>query len=141
MTTELLFLALTALLAASLWIPFIIGVNITKFDGQEESFVRPPDHRNMVPWVHRSFRAHQNLLEQFLPFAVLVLIGHQLGVSNPITQWCAVLFFGLRLIHAVGMITAVLRLPLRPIVFTAGWVVTLVFAWQVLASVPNLGPT
>ena len=134
MTTELFWLLLTALLASSLWIPFIIGVNTQPYQsqpGDEDSFVRPPDHRRMVPWVHRAFRAHQNLLEQFIPFAVIVIIGHLLKVSTPVTAWCAVVFFWLRVLHAVGMLTAWARMPWRPIIFTSGWIVTLIYAWQV----------
>jgi uncharacterized MAPEG superfamily protein len=133
MTTELFYLLLTAMLASSLWIPYIVGVNSTKYEGQDESFTRPPDHRNMLPWIHRAYRAHQNLLEQFVPFAAIVLIGHSLGVSTAITQWCAILFFVLRLLHAAGMISGFAKFPLRPTIFTAGWIVTLVYAWQVLA--------
>jgi uncharacterized MAPEG superfamily protein len=133
MTTELFYLLLTAILAASLWIPYIIGINTTEFAGQDESFARPPDPRNMLPWVHRAYRAHQNLLEQFLPFAAIVIIGHMLHVSTGITQWCAILFFAFRLLHAVGMITGLTKFPLRPVIFTSGWVVTMIFAWQVLA--------
>jgi|HubBroStandDraft_2_1064218.scaffolds.fasta_scaffold875190_2 hypothetical protein len=44
MTPELKWLMYTALLAGSLWIPFIIGVNITDFPGMEQQFARPPDH-------------------------------------------------------------------------------------------------
>jgi uncharacterized MAPEG superfamily protein len=131
MTTELLCLMLTALLASCLWIPYIVGVNTTTFDGQDESFIRPPDHRNMKPWIHRAFRAHQNILEQFLPYAVIVLVGHMLTVSTAITQWCAILFFVSRLLHASGMISGFAKFPLRPTIFTAGWVITLVHAWQV----------
>jgi uncharacterized MAPEG superfamily protein len=133
MTTELFYLLLTAMLASSLWIPYIVGVNTTQYDGQDEAFTRPPDHRKMLPWIHRAYRAHQNLLEQFLPFAVIVLIGQSLGVSTSITQWCAILFFVLRLAHAAGMISGIAKFPLRPFIFTAGWVITMVYAWQVLA--------
>ncbi|MGL4240946.1 MAG: MAPEG family protein [Beijerinckiaceae bacterium] len=133
MTTELTWLMLTAVLAASLWIPCIVGVNTSTFDGQEASFERPPDHRNMPAWVHRAHRAHLNLLEQFLPFAVMVLVAHQLKVSTAVTQWCVVIFFWLRVAHAVGMISGLARMPVRPLLFTAGWVVMLVFAWQVFA--------
>jgi uncharacterized MAPEG superfamily protein len=133
MSTELFYLLLTAVLASSLWIPFIVGVNTTTYEGQDNSFTRPPDHRNMLPWIHRAYRAHQNLLEQFVPFAAIVLMGHSLGVSTTITQWCAILFFILRLAHAVGMISGLTKFPLRPTIFTAGWLVTLVYAWQVLS--------
>jgi uncharacterized MAPEG superfamily protein len=133
MTTELFYLLLTSVLASSLWIPYIVGVNTTKYEGQDEAFTRPPDHRKMLPWIHRAYRAHQNLLEQFLPFAVIVLIGHSLGVSTNITQWCAILFFVLRLVHAAGMISGFAKFPVRPVIFTAGWVITMVYTWQVLA--------
>lgn len=139
MTTELFWLMLTAILASSLWIPFVVGVNATPYDkrdGAPDTFVRPPDHARMVPWVHRAFRAHQNVLEQLMPFAVIVLIGFLLKVSTPITAWCAFIFFWLRIVHAVGMITAWARLPLRPLIFTSGWIVTMVYAWQVLVHAP-----
>ncbi len=74
------------------------------------------------------------MLEQLLPFAILVLIAHQLRISTATTQWCVVLFFWLRLVHAVGMISGLARMPARPIIFTSGWIVTLVMAWQVLAN-------
>jgi uncharacterized MAPEG superfamily protein len=133
MTTELFWLMLTTLLAASLWIPFVIGVNTNAFEGEDTAFERPPDPAKMPAWVHRSYRAHLNLLEQFLPFAVVVLVAHQLKISTAVTQWCAIAFFWLRIAHAAGMITGRARLPARPLIFTAGWVVILVMAWQVFA--------
>jgi uncharacterized MAPEG superfamily protein len=137
MSTEVFWLLLTAILASSLWIPFVVGVNTTPYAGaaDHDFFVVPPDHRHLVPWVQRAFRAHQNLLEQFGPFAIIAVIGMGLDISTPIMGWCAMIFFWLRLAHAIGMITAWARLPIRPIIFTAGWVVTMVYAWQVLASV------
>jgi uncharacterized MAPEG superfamily protein len=132
MTPELKWLMYTALLAGSLWIPFIIGVNITDFAGKEQQFVRPPDQRHMKPWVHRSLRAHQNLLEQFLPFAIVVLIGAISRVSTSTTVACSITFFWLRVAHAIGMISGLARLPLRPMIYFAGWIAMLLFAWQVL---------
>jgi uncharacterized MAPEG superfamily protein len=134
MSTELFWLALTATLAASLWIPFIVGVNrMPKVDGAPDNFIVPPDPLKLPPWIARSYRAHQNMLEQLMPFAVIVLIGHFVGAENGITAWCAIIFFWLRVAHAIGMITAWARLPWRPLIFTAGWVITMVYAWQVLA--------
>jgi hypothetical protein len=34
--------------------------------------------------------------------------------------------------HAVGMISGLARLPLRPLLYFSGWLVMLAFAWQVL---------
>ncbi len=138
MTTELFWLLMTATLAASLWIPYIVGINTTAYEGQADAFVRPPDTSKMAAWVHRSHRAHLNLLEQFVPFAAIVIIAHLLKVSTPITVWCVMLFFWLRVAHAVGMITGLARLPVRPILFTAGWLVTMVMVWQVLTHAARL---
>lgn len=132
MTPELKWLLYTALLAGSLWIPFIIGVNTTDFRGKEQLFVRPPDASQMKPWVHRSLRAHQNLLEQLLPFSIVVLVGAISRVSTSITVACAITFFWLRVAHAIGMISGLARLPIRPMIYVAGWLVMLVFAWQIV---------
>jgi len=126
----------TALLAGSLWIPFIIGVNTSEFPGKEHLFARPPDPSQMKPWVHRSLRAHQNLLEQLLPFAIVVLVGALSRVSTSTTVACSIIFFWLRVAHAIGMITGLARLPLRPMIYFAGWVAMLVFAWQVMLKAP-----
>jgi uncharacterized MAPEG superfamily protein len=72
------------------------------------------------------------MLEQFLPFSVIVLIGAVSGISTPITATCVIIFFWLRLVHAVGMITGVARLPLRPMIYVSGWIVMLVYAEQLL---------
>jgi uncharacterized MAPEG superfamily protein len=136
MTLELKWLMYTALLAGSLWIPFIIGVNITDFPGKEHQFVRPPDYNQMKPWVHRSLRAHQNLLEQLLPFAIVVLVGAVSRVSTSITVACSITFFWLRVAHAIGMISGWAGLPLRPMIYFAGWIAMLVLAWQILLKAP-----
>ena len=133
MTTEIAYLIATAVLAASLWIPFIIGVNIQKAVDTTD-FTRPPDLSALPPWVHRAHRAHLNLLEQLLPFAVIVLVGHTLGVSNTITATAAAAFFWIRVAHAVGMISGLASFPIRPIIFTAGWIAILILAWQVIAA-------
>ena len=138
MTDELFWLILTAILATSLWIPYVVGINTTSFEGKAELFVRPPDSSKLAPWVHRSLRAHQNLLEQFLPFSVIVITGAILKVSTPVTVWCAICFFWLRVAHAIGMVTGVATLPLRPAIYLLGWIATLVMAWQVLKFAPRL---
>lgn len=133
MSTELTWLVYTAILAASLWIPYIVGVNRSEFADKDQIFVRPPDMSQMPPWVHRAYRAHLNLLEQLLPFSLIVIVGALAKISTPVTVWCAILFFWLRVAHAIGMITGVAKFPIRPMLYVAGWIVTLVFAWQILS--------
>jgi MAPEG family len=53
--------------------------------------------------------------------------------TTPTTVWCAALFFWLRVAHAIGMISGKARLPLRPLLFTSGWLVTMTMVWQLLS--------
>lgn len=131
MSTELTYLTFIALLAASLWIPYIIGVN--KYEVEGDNFVRPADLRHYPDWVHRAHRAHLNLLEQALPFAIIVLIAQTQGISTTITVIAATTFFWLRVAHAIGMITGLARLPIRPLIYVAGWLCILTLGWQVLS--------
>lgn len=130
MTVELTILTLTAILAASLWIPYIVGLNTTEFATPDEN--RPHDVAGTVPWVHRSFRAHLNLIEQFVPFAVVVIVAHLAGVSNTVTVWASAAFLVLRITHAVWMIAGLKVFPGRPLIFTGGWVCILAIAVAVL---------
>lgn len=133
MTQELTALALLAIFAGGLWIPYIIAVNTQPGDGNNP-FVSPPDVNQQPDFMRRRFRAHLNLLEQLLPFAILVVIAHLAGVSNAITVWTCWIFVALRLAHAVVMMTGKPEWALRPIIFTAGFVCILVLGWQVLAA-------
>lgn len=132
MTADLFWLTLTALLAASLWLPYIVGVNLA--DQPMPTDNRPSDPAQMPAWVHRAWRAHLNLLEQFLPFAVVVLVAQLSGASNAVTAFAAAGFFGLRIVHCIWMIAGLRVLPMRPLIFVAGWVAILVIGWQVLAA-------
>lgn len=134
MTTELFYLALTALLAASLWIPYIVGVSMHPVDPMAD-FVRPPDLRQFPPWVHRAHRAHLNLIETALPFAALVLVAHSAGVSTGVTVAAAIAFFWLRVAHAVGMVTGLARFPVRPMLFTASWLCSLAIFAEIARAV------
>ncbi len=128
MTIELNVLLFMTLMTASLWIPYIVGVNTTPYAGTEDTFVRPPDQSLMEPWVHRAHRAQANLLEQFAPFAVVVLMATLLGVSNAWTVGSAIAFLVLRVLHAWGMIAGWARHPLRPAIFTLSWIATVIYA-------------
>ncbi len=130
MTPELFWLTLTVILGATMWVPYIVGVNTTPVPQSAEN--RPIDVAGTVPWVHRAWRAHLNLLEQMLPFAVIVLIAHLTGVSTGITAFAAASFFGLRVAHAVWMIGGFPVLPVRPIIFTLGWACVMAIAVEVL---------
>ncbi len=133
MSIELTYLVFTALLAASLWIPFIVGVNMIPADGPPD-FSRPPDLSRMPAWVHRAHRAHLNMIETIVPFAAVVLIAHVAEVSTTVTVAAAIAFFWLRVAHAVGMISGLAGFPVRPIIFTASWACTVAIGVAVLLT-------
>lgn len=131
MSLELTMLLAATLLVASLWIPYIVGVNMHPIAGADP-FARPPDHTQFPYWVQRANRAHLNLVEQYVPFAGAVLIAHLLGITSIAIQISAVAFVGLRLAHAIGMIMGWARMPVRPVLFTSGYVAILVICVEII---------
>jgi uncharacterized MAPEG superfamily protein len=129
MTTDLQYLAYTALLTASLWIVYIAAQVMTNGFLAPENYVDPAP-RPVPLWGLRANRAHLNAVESFAPFAALILIAHAAGNADATTAWCAIAFFWLRLAHAV---VYWLALPfIRTLVFTLGWIVVVVLFFQVI---------
>ena len=118
--TELGILACLALLSAFMWVPYIVG--ISSDPSKEDSFDTPANITALRPWVQRAYRAHLNLLEQLLPFAILVLLIDRADGFTTLSFIAAIAFFWLRVAHAIGMITGIAKMPLRPILFTGGWI-------------------
>lgn len=95
--------------------------------------MRPPDPRTMKPWVQRARRAHLNLLERLPHVAIVALVHAVPRASTPVRAWCAVSFFWIRVARVIGYIAGLARARARPLLYVSGWVVTLVYAWRVLA--------
>jgi uncharacterized MAPEG superfamily protein len=133
LSTELGIVTMLSVFAASLWIPYIVGVNMHPQEGVDD-FARPAPLTGFPGWVHRAHRAHLNLLEQLLPFGILTLIVDSTNGYSPLTYWTAIAFFWLRVAHAIGMISGVARFPLRPMIFTAGWLCCLLMAYAAFTA-------
>ena len=119
MTTDLYYLAYTALLTASLWIPYIVALTMTNGLLTPQNYLDPTP-RPVPLWGLRANRAHLNAVESFAPFAALVLIAHVAGKADATTAFWSIAFFWLRLAHAVVYWSA---FPyIRTIVFTLGWI-------------------
>jgi uncharacterized MAPEG superfamily protein len=119
MTTDLRYLAYTAILTASLWIPYIVCQ--VKVNG----FLEPPNYvdptQRPVPlWGKRADRTYLNAVETFAPFAALVLVAHVAGKADAMTAFWATCFFWLRLAHAIVYLFAIPYI--RTVVFTLGYV-------------------
>jgi uncharacterized MAPEG superfamily protein len=76
----------------------------------------------------RVVRAHANLNEALLPFAIVVIAAALLRVSTPLTVYAAIAFFTARLAHALLYLIG--ATPWRSISYYCGLIATLVFAAQ-----------
>src|ERR1043165_2003658 len=106
MSTELKYLALTAMLTASLWIPYIVAQVATNGFLQPENYVDPAS-RKVPLWGERAHRVYLNAVETFAPFAALVILIQVTGKADAMTAFWAASFFWLRVAHAVVYLAAI----------------------------------
>ena len=132
MKIELVYLLLTAILTGVLWIPVVIGYVTSRGVLTSETYRVPP--KSALPaWVERANRAHQNAVENFAPFAAVVLIANAAGISTSATVTCAAVYFYARLAHAIVHISGTGLLKARTILFTIAWIAFIVYAFVLLA--------
>ncbi len=126
MTTELLTLIVLALLCLAL--PLIYAPLYSRQVGMSGVL----SNRDAVPEPQgaagRGLRAHRNLLENLLPFAVLVLVAHVMGISNSMTVLMAQIFLGARLVHTISYLAGITKL--RTVAYNIGTAAQAVFAVQ-----------
>jgi uncharacterized MAPEG superfamily protein len=119
MSTDLKYLALTAMLTASLWIPYVVAQVMTNGTLRPANYVDPTP-RPLPPWGKRADRVYINAIETFAPFAALVILIQIAGKANAMTAFLAMSFFWLRVAHAIVYWAGIPYI--RTIVFTLGWV-------------------
>jgi uncharacterized MAPEG superfamily protein len=129
MSTDLKYLAFTAILTASLWIPYIACQVMTNGNLSPQNY-RDPTPRPVPLWGKRADRVYINAVESFAPFAALVIVVHLAGKANPTTAFLAMSYFWLRVAHAVVYL---LGIPyLRTLVFTLGYVAVIGIFWELI---------
>ena len=131
MKTELLYLLLTAILTGVLWIPVVIGY-VSSGRRLTPSTYKVAITTPLPDWVNRANRAHLNAVENFAPFAAVVLIAQATGVSSGVTVSCAAIYFYARLAHAVIHISGFGLFVARTVIFTVAWLAFITFAVAVL---------
>ena len=119
MSTDLKYLAYTAMLTASLWIPYVVAQVTTN------GFLTPPNYVDPAPrpvplWGKRADRVYLNAIETFAPFAALVILIQLTGKADATTAFWTQSFFWLRVVHAIVYWTAIPYI--RTLVFTLGYV-------------------
>jgi uncharacterized MAPEG superfamily protein len=129
MTTDLRYLAYTAILTAALWIPYIVAQVTTNGSLKPANYLDPAQ-RPIPLWGKRADRAYLNAVECFAPFAALVIVAHIAGKADAMTAFWAACFFWLRLVHAVVYL---LGIPyIRTVVFTLAFVAVVGIFWEVV---------
>jgi uncharacterized MAPEG superfamily protein len=126
---ELRWLIYTALLSLLMWVPYILA------EIGQSGLVKAlsyPDKREMPAWAERWKQAHYNLVENFAPFAAVVVAGEFVGLHTPTTRVLVVLFFLARLAHPFAQTARIWGT--RTAVFTVGWVVTVIYLLLVLTA-------
>ncbi len=119
MSTELKYLALTALLTASLWIPYIVAQVVTNGFLAAQNYVDPTP-RPVPLWGKRADRTYMNAVETFAPFAALVILIQLTSKADSMTAFWAMSYFWLRVVHAVVFLAGI---PfIRTIVFVLAYV-------------------
>ena len=105
MTTELWILAAAALLCLALplvYMPlYARQVGAAVINGNRE------DAPIATGAAGRGARAHRNLLENLLPFAIAVLAARAVGISDSVTIAGAWLFLGARVVHAASYLAGI----------------------------------
>lgn len=138
MTYELTILLLNALLCLAF--PWAYNYAYAKQPGVGGK--RLMGNRDALPeragMAARGVRAHQNHLENLVPFAIIVLIAHVIGVSNSVTIACATIFFAARIAHAGFYLAGITRLPgingVRSIAYFVSLFSMLVYAAQLFLA-------
>ena len=131
MKIELAYLLLTAILTGVLWIPVVIGYVVARGVLTPSTYKVAPTSP-LPAWVNRANRAHQNAVENIAPFAAVVLIADAIGMSSPITEGCAAVYFFARVTHAVIHISGFGQFKARTVAFTVAWIAFITFAVVVL---------
>jgi uncharacterized MAPEG superfamily protein len=105
MNSEFLLLALCALLCLLLVLPYAtaltLKLGLPVMAGNREGLPEP------TGWIGRAKRAHMNMLENLVPFAVLLLAAHGMGKLGGLTLLGAQLFFWSRIAHAATQIAGI----------------------------------
>lgn len=128
MTTDLKYLAYTAMLTATLWIPYVVSQVQTNGPLAPANY-KDPTPRPVPSWGKRADRTYLNAVETLAPFAALVIVAQLTGKANAMTAFFAMSFFWLRLIHAVVYLFGIPYV--RTAVFTLGYVAVAGIFWEV----------
>ena len=128
MTPELAYLVWSAVLTFVLVLIAASGAQLQV--GLERLAGNREDMPEITGWAGRAQRAHRNMLESLVLFAILVLVAQAAGVRNGMTLLGVQLFFWGRVAHAAIYLAGI------PWARTGAWGVSVIglilIAWQLI---------
>src|SRR5262249_31407725 len=119
----------TAMLNASLWIPYVICQVRTNGPLKPPNYIDPAQ-RPVPLWGRRADRAYINGVETFAPFATLVILAHLAGKADALLVFWSAAFFWIRLAYTLVYWFAVPYL--RTVFFTLGWFCVCGIFWELV---------
>jgi uncharacterized MAPEG superfamily protein len=128
MNTELTCLAASGVLCLAL--PLVYGAQYQKQVGFQGVSGNREDVPEPTGVAGRGLRAHRNLIENLVPFALAVMLARVAGVSNTMTVAGAEIFLGARLVHAVTYFLGITGI--RTLAYFAGVVGTALIFIQLI---------
>ena len=129
MSTDLLYLTLSAGLCAVLWLPYVLSR--IQIWGLIDAVGYPENPPQLPAWAQRSKRVHENFVENLAPFAALVLVAQIAGAANETTALAALIFFWARVVHAVVF---TLGVPwLRTLSFAVSWIAMILIFIEIIS--------
>lgn len=130
MTDSLFWLALTVLLTAVMWIPYVLNSFIVR--GLMATMSYPDDPPPLSAWAQRAQKAHTNAVHNLVLFAPLVVGLAMLDQRTESVALATIVYFGARLAHYVVYVA---KIPvLRTVAFLAGWAVVAFLAVKLLTA-------
>ena len=138
MSRELFWLTLTVAMTGLIWMPYTLN-RCAKW-GLWATLDNPKrDNPPHSPWALRMMKAHENAIENLVIFAPLVLVVHELGVTNRVTAWACIVYFWARLVHVAAY---TLGIPyVRTLAFSCGFFAQATLAAVIFAQVRFFLPT
>src|SRR4051794_39941671 len=121
------------MLTGVLWIPVVVGY-VSSGRRLSPDTYKVASTSPLPAWVNRANRAHVNAVENFAPFAAVVLIAHATTVSSTVTVSCAAIYFYARLAHAMVHISGFGHFFARTVIFTVAWLAFVTYAVVLLRS-------
>lgn len=117
MSLAMTMLAYTTLFLIVLWVPYILAAFLAR--GVFDVLGYPETPKPLPAWAERAKHAHENLVQNYAPFAVLVIMAELSGANAETVGLWAEVFLIARIVHW-GVY--VMKIPVvRTLAFLAGF--------------------